>query len=690
MGSNDQPELQVLTTGISSSLSIDNLDDVARAAKMIYQSGAFGKLNNSQEAGAKIMAGLELGLSPMTAVRNIYFFDGSVTLSGPILAALIRQHPEYDYRILGANQQGAKVRFFRREVVDGEPKMVPQEPDVQFTRKMADKAGLLSKQNWQQFPEDMYVWRCVARGSRWHCPEVGKGTLYIPDEVKHGTVEAQPVEEIEADEDAPDEPEVAGDAKQVPEQTTATDTPEFTEKEETSEVKPKEPKPTPDTEDRRKPLNPDAGSDGSTKESGNQPEEPPNGGVEKDTASGGGGGSKGAPAKPTAEATAPANTPSTTEDNGEQDSGPSGQMEDPEERLSAMLPSYVTVNAGAITKEAAQKAKAMQTKLRAMDPGNALLTQIKEYREEVRDGFPNHVDADRVALDEVLDHHISRIGGSEPEKPQQTENTAEQPEDIGETGAEQPQNNGEQPGASVPGTPEPDHSADSVADDVEVPGMPWFDSIGRKFRSDMETVRDVLRGEMAKKGITPLKSRLDEIKNRFEDADKTPRHEAAFQKSIKPFETVVSMREAIIGGTGDPEIEVFNQAVQELLETTEEFSNETRKAWSERIVVREARRLEEEFEDLSLSIEDWEAEVQAPEEGEDSGETGVPDIPLPPGFPKKEALTDAGITRTGEVAERLSSGTLTSVKGIGEAYAEQIAEYLRSISDDGTTEEIGF
>lgn len=618
---------------------------------MIFKSGAFNNLSNAQEAGAKIMAGLELGLSPMTAVRNIYFFDGSVTLSGPILAALIRQHREYDYKILGVNRDGAKVRFYRREDVDGVLKLVAQEPDVKFTRKMADVAGLLSKDNWKTYPEDMYVWRCIARGSRWHCPEVGKGTLYIVDEVKHGDVEdVEPIEEIKRDE-APDEERVEDASKSLPENVESVEgAPDFTEKEETTETKAPEPVPEEGKEKRE-----------------SRPKK-----------------SNGSSKKSSAETSGASNEQPQTSNEG---TPPANQMEPEAERIAAMVPSYVTVNAGAVTKEAAQRAKSMQSELRAMDPGNALLTKIQELRENVRNDFPNEEDADRVTLDQVLNHHISRIGGAAPspesDPPAEEEGSREPPAEEVEPHA--PHGGGHDPEPKNDNLPEP------KANDVDVPGMPWFDTIGLKFRKDMEKTRDILQNEAKRRGVTPLKKRLDELKERFRQADPADAQKRGFEKAVLPYETIISMREALIEGQ-NVELEVFERVADNFFDIVSEYSNKTRREVAEEIVMDEARALESEFEALTIHFEDEEVEADAEgvEKGEDESEQKVPNIPLTPDFPKKEALNDAGITRTGEVAERLRSDTITSISGIGEAYAEQIADYLRSIADNGAPEELGF
>lgn len=208
--------------GISGSIEINSLDEVARVANMMAQSGFFGDAKNAQQAGVKIIAGMELGIPPMASMRGIHVFDGNTTLSGPLLASLIKKHPRYDYRIRKADREGAEIAFFENGEEVG---------TASFDKEDAKAAGLLGKQNWRKYPTDMYVWRTLARGQRWYCPDVGDGALYTPDEMgsetdKQGNPidvgEAKVVREESAPsgDSAPSEPSEPAPASDEPETAT--------------------------------------------------------------------------------------------------------------------------------------------------------------------------------------------------------------------------------------------------------------------------------------------------------------------------------------------------------------------------------------------------------------------------------------------------------------------------------------
>jgi hypothetical protein len=165
---------QLITGDGSNPVQINTLDDLARLSEMFVKSGFFGDIKDAAQAGVKILAGMELDIPAMAAMREIHVFEGNTSLSGPLLAALIKRSDKYDYRIEGVNDEGAKISFYENGEHVG---------DSTFTMKDAKEAGLLKKQNWRKYKKDMYVWRALARGKRWYAPEIGYGSIYLKGEI---------------------------------------------------------------------------------------------------------------------------------------------------------------------------------------------------------------------------------------------------------------------------------------------------------------------------------------------------------------------------------------------------------------------------------------------------------------------------------------------------------------------------
>jgi hypothetical protein len=181
---------------ISGSIQIQSIDDVSRVAQMMAKSGFFDDAKSAAQAGVKIMAGMELGIPPVAAVRGVYVLDGNTCLSSGLLAALIKQHPRYDYKVVEATDERAELAFFEGGERQGTASFSMEEArSIDHGSKK-----LAQKDNWQNYPSDMCFSRALSRGRRRFCPDIGNG-IYTPDEMGAVTdrdghvVEAEVVDE---------------------------------------------------------------------------------------------------------------------------------------------------------------------------------------------------------------------------------------------------------------------------------------------------------------------------------------------------------------------------------------------------------------------------------------------------------------------------------------------------------------
>jgi hypothetical protein len=130
-------------------------------------------LKSEGEIAAVVLAGMELGLQPMVALRSLSLIKGKVVLAADVqLALMIRA--------------GAKVRWLS-DGTDGHAKLEVtrngQAPYVsQFSLDMARKAGLTGD-NWQKHPAAMLRARCVSSAGRAIMPDVLAG-CYVPGEIE--------------------------------------------------------------------------------------------------------------------------------------------------------------------------------------------------------------------------------------------------------------------------------------------------------------------------------------------------------------------------------------------------------------------------------------------------------------------------------------------------------------------------
>lgn len=152
----------------------EQLDNLARLGKMFASSQLFKDTKQAEQCAVKILAGMELGLAPMAAMRSLHVFQGQVTLSAPLMASIIkRAKPRYDYRIRRHTKEECEIEFFE----DGE-----SVGSSYYSIADAKAAGLTSKDVWQHHPKNMLFSRALSNGAKWYCGELFMGPIYTPDE----------------------------------------------------------------------------------------------------------------------------------------------------------------------------------------------------------------------------------------------------------------------------------------------------------------------------------------------------------------------------------------------------------------------------------------------------------------------------------------------------------------------------
>ena len=160
-----------------------NMDELKRMGMMFALSGFFDTSGPPDVAVAqmavKVLAGREIGFGPFAAVNGIHIIKGKPSISANIMAAAVKSHPSYDYRVRSMTDKEVTIEFF--EVVDGKRESVGKS---EFTAADAVKAGT---QNMGKFPRNMLFARAMSNGVRWYCPDVFSGnTVYTPEELGLG------------------------------------------------------------------------------------------------------------------------------------------------------------------------------------------------------------------------------------------------------------------------------------------------------------------------------------------------------------------------------------------------------------------------------------------------------------------------------------------------------------------------
>lgn len=164
-----------------------NVADARVTASAFHQSGMFPNIKNEAQAYVLILAGSEMGVGPMEAVSGITLIQGKPTMSANLLAALVKRHPRYDYRVADHSDTTCRIEFLQ----DGEVSGVSE-----FTLEDARKAGLGGNQTWKKYPAALLFARALTQGVRWYAPDVTSSAAYTPEELG-SDVEPEPVESTE-------------------------------------------------------------------------------------------------------------------------------------------------------------------------------------------------------------------------------------------------------------------------------------------------------------------------------------------------------------------------------------------------------------------------------------------------------------------------------------------------------------
>lgn len=158
------------------------IQEMGTLAKAFSESGLFGRAG-AAEAFVKIQAGSEMGIAPFQAMSGIHVIDGKPEVGAGLLAALVDQHPRFDYDVAYPTPDECVVTIKRDGKVRG---------SASFTKAEAVQAGLAGKSNWKNYLSDMLFARAMSRAVRRFCPGVTGGPVYVTGEISDSTPESEP------------------------------------------------------------------------------------------------------------------------------------------------------------------------------------------------------------------------------------------------------------------------------------------------------------------------------------------------------------------------------------------------------------------------------------------------------------------------------------------------------------------
>lgn len=127
---------------------------------------------------AAIMYGDELGLGPMQALQGIHVVEGRPAPSAELMRALIYR-AGHRIDVIALTGEVCTLRGIRAGATSG--------VEVTWTIGMAQSAGLLSRNNWRNYPRAMLLARASSELARIAFPDVVKGLGHLADDEETAT-----------------------------------------------------------------------------------------------------------------------------------------------------------------------------------------------------------------------------------------------------------------------------------------------------------------------------------------------------------------------------------------------------------------------------------------------------------------------------------------------------------------------
>lgn len=154
------------------------VDEVRSLAAMFAKSSLLPPDLRGKEADVfvSIMAGQELGLPPMAALRGVHVVKGKPVLSADSMVGVAMGRGVVEY-FTCTEETSESVTYVTKR------KGSPHESSCTWTMEDAQRAGLLGNDNWKRYPRAMLKARCKAMLARDVYPDVLAG-CYDEDEAR--------------------------------------------------------------------------------------------------------------------------------------------------------------------------------------------------------------------------------------------------------------------------------------------------------------------------------------------------------------------------------------------------------------------------------------------------------------------------------------------------------------------------
>jgi hypothetical protein len=172
-------------------------------AKVFYESKIFKDVQSEAQAIVKILAGREMGLSPIQSMNGVYIVENKIGYETKILLSKLKKSGKYDYEVTFEEKEGktesATVDFFRIMVNNPNGNGKEFIGSTKFTIYDAARIGLINKSAYKNYPQLMMFYRAASNGMKMYCPDILDGAALAEDYIEVETSQEKKETEISLD-----------------------------------------------------------------------------------------------------------------------------------------------------------------------------------------------------------------------------------------------------------------------------------------------------------------------------------------------------------------------------------------------------------------------------------------------------------------------------------------------------------
>jgi hypothetical protein len=163
---------------------------------VFYESKILKDIQSEAQAIVKILAGREMGLSPLQLMTTVFILDSKIGYETKIFLSKIKKSGKYDYSVKFEEKdgkvEGCEVTFYKlekdKQICIGVAK---------FTIYDAARIGLINKSNYKNYTDLMLFYRAASKGIKMYCPDMLDGAALAEDYIELTAREQSSQEEVE-------------------------------------------------------------------------------------------------------------------------------------------------------------------------------------------------------------------------------------------------------------------------------------------------------------------------------------------------------------------------------------------------------------------------------------------------------------------------------------------------------------